>query len=147
MKARRRSLALLAAAALAAAPAAPGCTFQSLKRETDTTGTFRTEAISFDFLLFFRLPWNPRLRAMELARDTWGENLRVVRYSSYPEWGFFNFLNGLVIGWSGAIVEGEYGIPPDTAEGRAAFQQAKKARGPAVDVDGSPITPIGGGDR
>src|SRR4030095_13170091 len=136
----------LLCASLCAISLLPSCTYQSFKRETDTTGTSRTEAISFDFLLFFRIPWNPTLHAMDLARDTWGDNLRVTRYVSYPDWGFFSFLNGFLIGWTGSVVKGEYGIPPDTKEGRDTQLKARQARGTPVNPDGSPITPLAGAD-
>jgi len=137
---RRLSLAL----ALFALAGAPACSFRSFQRETDTTGRFRTEAISFRFLLFFEVPWNPKLRAMDLARDSWGDNLLVTRYISYPDLGILHWLNGLIIGWRGSVVEGEYGIPPNTPEGREAFENVLKAREPWRELDGSPSTPLEG---
>lgn len=83
---------------------------------------------------------------MELARDSWGDNLRVERAWEWPNLGFFQFLNGFIVGVRGAVVEGEYGIPPNTKEGMAAFQKAKDARGPVRAVDGTPSTP-GQGER
>lgn len=120
------------------------CSSRVFKRETDTTGTFRTEATSVRFLLFFEMPYEPRLRAMELARDTWGDNLRVTRAWNWPDLGFFQFLNGLIIGVRGAVVEGEYGIPPNTPDGIAVFDNIKKAKGTVHSVDGSPLTPAEG---
>lgn len=130
-----------------AASAGAGCSSRVFQRETDTTGTFRTSATSVRFLIFFEMPFQPRLRAMELARDTWGENLRVTRSYTWPDWGFFQFLNGLIIGFRGAVVEGEYGIPPNTPEGLAAFEQAQRARGAVKAVDGSPLTPMEGVEK
>jgi hypothetical protein len=124
-----------------------GCTVRSFHRETDTTGTFRTEAASVRFLLFFEVPFEPKLRAMELARDTWGDNLRVTRAWSWPNLGFFQFLNGLIIGVRGSVVEGEYGIPPNTPEGVAAYEAFLKRRGTVRSADGTPATPLDGVDK
>jgi len=133
-------------AALALVPSA--CSAKTFRRETDTTGTFRTEAMGVQLLFYLiDIPWDPRLRALELARDSWGDNLQVMRYSSYPDLGFFNFLNGLIIGFRGAIVYGEYGIPPDTPEARDAFERALRRRGPYRAPDDSTLTPPEGTQR
>jgi hypothetical protein len=126
----------------------PSCSFRSFQRETDTTGTFRTKAIGVSFLLhLIELPWNPRLRAMELARDTWGDNLRVVRHTSFPDLGPFNFLNGLLFGVHSSIVLGEYGVPPDTEASREELTRAQRSRRAYRNPDGSPVTPGEGVDR
>ncbi len=135
------------ALALGCAGAQPACSSHSFQRETDTTGRFQATATSFRFLLFFEVPWNPRLRAIELARDSWGDNLRVVRSTSWPDLGILHWVNGLIIGWRSATVEGVYGIPPDTEEGRKAFEEAMRRRGERRNIDGSAITPTEGVDR
>lgn len=133
---RALALAALALAALA-------CSSRTFHRESDTSGTFRIEATSCRFLAFFEAPFDPRLKAMELARDTWGENLRVTRTYSWPNWGFLSFLNGLIIGFRGTIVEGEYGVPPDTPEGRSLYDALVRKR-VNRDIDGSALTPSEG---
>lgn len=136
------------AAALASlAILAGGCSSRVFKRDTDTTGTFRTEAVSVRFLAFFEMPFQPKSRAMELARDTWGDNLQVTRAYTWPELGFFQFLNGLIIGVRGAVVEGNYGIPPNTKDGIANFDAAAEKRGRVTGIDGTPTTPSEGVKR
>jgi hypothetical protein len=52
-----------------------------------------------------------------------------------------------VIGFRGAIVYGEYGIPPDTPEAREAFQRALRRRGAYLAPDESTLTPTEGVQR
>ena len=117
------------------------CSSRSFVRETDTSGSFRIEATSFLFLACFEVPFDPKIKAMELANDTWAENLNITRTYSWPNWGFFSFLNGLVIGFRGTVIEGDYGIPPVTPEGRAIYDAAQSRRAHLRDPDGSAITP------
>ncbi|MFN0207198.1 MAG: hypothetical protein ACKVS6_12915 [Planctomycetota bacterium] len=141
---QRNRYILRAAAVLCTLVLLQSCTSRVFKRETDTTGTFRTEATSIRFLFFFEMPFEPKLRALELARDSWGDNLRVTRSWSWPNLGFFQFLNGAIIGIRGSVVEGEYGIPPNTTEGAAAFEAFLKRRGDPKSIDGTPSTPSEG---
>jgi hypothetical protein len=137
---RFAALAILTCAALLSA----SCSSRTFVRETDTSGSFHIEATSFRFLAFFEIPFDPKIKAMELARDTWGENLRVVRTYSWPNWGFFQFLNGLIVGVRGTVIDGEYGIPPVTAEGRALYEAAQSRRAGMREADGSALTPTEG---
>jgi hypothetical protein len=123
---------------------ATGCTSIDFHRETDTTGTFHIQATSCRFLIFFEAPFDPRLKAMELTRDTWADNMNVYRTYSWPNWGFFTFLNGLIIGFRGTVVDGDYGIPPNTPRARAAYDEAVKKMERVRNIDGSAITPTEG---
>lgn len=137
--ARRAAHGLVLGAAIALL--APGCSSRTFIRETDTSGSFHVSTTSFRFLAFFEVPFDPKLKAMELARDTWGENIRIVRAYSWPNWGFFQFLNGLIIGFRGTVIDGEYGVPPATPEGRAIYEAAQSRRAKLRSADGSALTP------
>jgi hypothetical protein len=138
----RRAGAALALALIASTIS--GCSSVDFHRETDTSGSFHVEATSCRFLVFFEAPFDPRIKAMELARDTWADNMNVHKTYSWPNWGFFTFLNGLIIGFRGTIVEGEYGIPPNTPRARAAYDEAAKKMEKVRNIDGSAITPTEG---
>ena len=92
MKARPASPSLRSAlGGLALAALAPGCASIDHTRETQTSGTFRSEAWAFTVL-----QWDFPAESSQIARDNAFDaglpNLRIDLQEQSPDWGWWNWV-------------------------------------------------------